>query len=195
MPGAGETFSIIMPTYRRPHTIYRAIAGIQAQTHRDWQLIVIDNAGDGNYRFLDPRIEVHVHAERTSASHARNRGLRYARGDLVTFFDDDDDMDPCYLAELAAAFRAHPGAKMVRCGMVNQHCGVDFSFATPEVCLRRQFATPTWDGLWSSEDQRYFGAIVAANGWTEEGGDIVVLRKVLCTARGERLGGRRSGHP
>src|SRR5687767_12163301 len=110
-------FSIVMPTYRRPHSIHGTIATIQAQTYRNWELIVVDNAGDGEYRFDDPRIRVFIHAERTSASHARNMGLRYATGDLVCHFDDDDSMYSDYLAELAAAFRSQPSVRMVRCGM------------------------------------------------------------------------------
>ncbi len=155
--------------------------------------MVIDNAGDGGYRFDDPRIEVHVHAERASASHARNHGLRYVRGRLVCFFDDDDDMFPDYLREFAAAFRAHPGAKLVRCGMVDRRGGVNFSYATPECCLRRRFATPSWDGAGPCEDQRYFGCIVESHGWTREAGDVVVLDKALCRSNSDPMGGLRSG--
>lgn len=186
-------FSIVMPTYRRPHTIRRTIATIQAQTYRRWELIVVDNAGDGGYRFDDPRIRAVVHAEKTSASHARNMGLRYATGDLVCYFDDDDDMYPDYLAEFAAAFQAHPSARMVRCGMLTRRRDENYSHATPEVCLRREFATPTWDGLKACEDQRYFKGIARANGWSEENGDIVVIRKVLCAANGDPVGGLREG--
>ena len=186
-------FSIVMPTYRRPHTIDRTIATVRAQTWRDWELIVVDNAGDGGYRFEDPRIRVHVHAETTSASHARNMGLRYVSGDLVCFFDDDDEMYPDYLAELAAAFRAHPAACMVRCGMLMKSGRVNFSHATPECCLRRRYATPTWDGLDFCEDQRYFEEIARANGWSEEGGEVVVIPKVLCAAYRDPVGGLRAG--
>jgi glycosyltransferase involved in cell wall biosynthesis len=186
------TISIVMPTYQRPHTLYRTIDTILAQTYERWQLVVVDNAGDGGYRFDDPRIEVHVHAERPSASYARNQGLRYAHGRLVCFFDDDDDMFPDYLQELAAAFRAHPGAKLVRCGMT--WCGgIDFGSGTPECCLWRRFATPTWDGAGPGEDYRYFGSIVATHGWSREAGDIVVLDKVLCRSNEDSRGGLRSG--
>jgi glycosyltransferase involved in cell wall biosynthesis len=186
-------FSIVMPTFRRPHTIFKTIATIQAQTYPHWELIVVDNAGDGGYRFEDPRIGVRVHAEKTSASHARNMGLRYAAGDLVCFFDDDDEMYPDYLAELAAAFRAHPAACMVRCGMLMRSGKANFSHATPECCLRRQYATPTWDGLGVCEDQRYFQEIARTNGWSEQGGEVVVLSKVLCASYGDPVGGLRAG--
>ncbi|HWM89284.1 MAG TPA: glycosyltransferase family A protein [Thermoanaerobaculia bacterium] len=186
-------FSIVMPTYRRPHTIHRTIASIRAQTYREWELIVVDNAGDGGYGFEDPRIRVLVHSEKTSASHARNMGLLYASGDLVCFFDDDDDMYPDYLAELASAFRAHPAVCMVRCGMLMRSGKPNFSHATPECCLRREFATPTWDGLAVCEDQRYFQGIARTNGWTEERGEVVMISKVLCASHGDPVGGLRAG--
>jgi glycosyltransferase involved in cell wall biosynthesis len=187
------TISIVMPTYRRPHTLYRTIDTILAQTHERWQLVVIDNAGDGGYRFADRRIEVHVHAERPSASYARNQGLRYAHGLLVCFFDDDDDMCPDYLRSFVAAFRAHPGAKLVRCGLAGCDGSVNFSYATPLCCLWRRFATPSWDGAGSCEDQRYFRRIVKAQGWTRKAGEVVVIDKVLCRANCDPRGGLRSG--
>jgi glycosyltransferase involved in cell wall biosynthesis len=70
-----------------------------------------------------------VHTEQPSASYARNRGLRHATGDLICFFDDDDDMFSTYLESLAAAFEANPQAKMVLCGMVVSAGQVNFSAA------------------------------------------------------------------
>jgi hypothetical protein len=186
-------FSIIMPTYRRPHTLFRTVDLIRAQTHPNWELIIVDNAGDGQYSFADERIRVYVHAEQPSASYARNQGLRYATGDLVCFFDDDDDMFPNYLKSLAAAFVANPQAKMVRCGMLVSAGQVNFSHATPECCLRRAFATPTWTAAGIKQDQLYFGSIIAANGWSEGTGDIVVLAEAMCRANSDPQGGLRSG--
>ena len=185
--------SIIMPTYHRPHTIFRTVAMIQAQTYRNWELIIIDNAGDTDLRFDDARIRVYRHADRPSASYARNWGVRYATGDLVCFFDDDDDMFPTYLERFAAAFQANPGAKMVRCGMIVTRGATNFSYATPECCLRREFATPSWVGNHSAQDQLYFSSIIAVNGWSQTKGDIVVIHEALCRANANARGGLRSG--
>jgi glycosyltransferase involved in cell wall biosynthesis len=186
--------SIIMPTYLRSHTIFRTVAMIQTQTYRNWELIVIDNAGDYKLSFDDPRIRVYCHADQPSASYARNHGLQYVTGDLVCFFDDDDDMFPTYLERFAAAFQANPNAKMVRCGMIVSEGVTNFSYATPECCLWRRFATPTWSGNHSAQDQLYFTNIASANGWSEAQGDIVVIHEALCRANAESRGGLRSGH-
>jgi glycosyltransferase involved in cell wall biosynthesis len=185
--------SIIMPTYRRPHTILRAVATIQAQTHDNWELIIVDNAGDGDYHFTDPRIRIYRYTDRPSASAARNYGLQFATGDLVCFFDDDDEMFPHYLARFVAAFATSPRTNMVRCGMLVCDGRVNFSFATPECCLRRQFAAPTWTDGHPAHDQQYFLNIMSANQWSETRGDIIVIPEPLCRANADRRGGLRAG--
>jgi glycosyltransferase involved in cell wall biosynthesis len=184
--------SIVMATFRRDHTIARTVAGIQAQTYPNWELMIVDNAGDGQLTFDDDRVRVYRHTERASASYARNQGMRHTRGELICFFDDDDDMFPQYLERFVETFRAHPQAKMVRCGMVVSDGTVNFTYATPECCLRREFATATWPSM-ASQDQAYFGAIVASQGWSEAAGDIVVISEALCRANADPRGGLRAG--
>src|SRR5690606_13122191 len=120
-------------------------------------------------------------------------GLRYASGHLACFFDDDDDMFPDYLESFVATFNAHPKAKMVRCGMIVSYGSVNFTYATPECCLRREYVTPTWNNHGPGQDQRYFRAIVARHHWTEASGDIVTIPHALCRAVTASYGGLRSG--
>jgi SAM-dependent methyltransferase len=191
--GQPPKISIVMPTYRRPHTIHRTVQTIRRQTYQHWELIVVDNAGDGGYTFDDPRVRVYVHADVPSASYARNCGLQYVTGDLVCFFDDDDDMFPTYLERFARAFQEHPQAKLARCGMIVSEGQANFTFATPECCLRRPFATPTWSNCGVAHDQVYFRSIISAHGWTEARGDIVVVPEALCRANADPQGGTRNG--
>ncbi len=192
-PPAGEPwkFSIVMPTYRRPHRLAATVETVLAQSYRNWELILVDNAGDAQPVTTDPRVLLVRHAERPSAAWARNQGLRYATGDFVCFFDDDDDMFPGYLASFAAVFRSNPRIKMARCGMVVGPQRVNYSFATPEVCLKREHATPTWRPG-DVQDQVYFKEIVARNRWSERR-DVAVIRAPLCRANGDPAGGRRAG--
>jgi cellulose synthase/poly-beta-1,6-N-acetylglucosamine synthase-like glycosyltransferase len=185
--------SIIMPSYHRSHTLLRTIQSVCAQTYSNWELIIIDNEGKADYRFNDPRISVHVHAERTSASYARNKGVSYARGELVCFFDDDDYMFPNYLETFVKAFEENPALKMVRCGMIVTAGMTNFSYATPECCVRREFVTPTWSNNGPAQDQLYFKTIVATHGWSAAKGDILTLNEALCHAHCNPRGGLRSG--
>ena len=196
-PSVGMTesrskISIIMPTYQRGHVILRTVRMVQEQTYQNWELIIIDNGGS-DYQFDDPRIQTHSYTERASASYARNAGLRYVTGDLVCFFDDDDDMFPNYLETFATTFASHPEAKMVRCGMIVTGGALNFSYATPECCLRSEFATAAWSARGPAQDQRYFRQNVEENNWSEAGGEIVLVRKPLCRANCDGIGGLRSG--
>jgi hypothetical protein len=186
-------FSIVMPTFRRPHRLPATVATVLAQTYSNWELIIIDNAGDCALRVTDPRISVHVHAEKASASYARNQGIGYVQGDLVCFFDDDDDMFPTYLEQFANAFMRHPQMQMACCGMVVQGGRINHSFATPEVCLRRAHVTPTWREDGPGQDQRYFRRIVHDRCWTKAAGAIVTIQAPLCRANRDLRGGLRAG--
>jgi len=192
--GGDPKISIVMPTYRRPHTLPRTLRSVVAQTYRNWELILIDNAGDAVLPFQDERIRLFRETAQASASFARNCGVGQATGDFVCFFDDDDLMLPTYLESFVSAFRHHRKAAIVRCGMLVTGNRVNYSYATPECCLRREFATATWDNSGPCQDQRYFKRIVQRHGWSEEEGHIVTIRKALCRALHDAKGGLRSGH-
>jgi Glycosyl transferase family 2 len=192
-PSEALKVSIIMPTYRRSHTLFRTVQTVRNQTYRNWELIIIDNEGTKEYQFSDPRIRVYTHSNKPSASYARNQGLTYATGDLVCFFDDDDEMFPFYLEMFVRAFEANPTAKMVRCGMIVSGGRTNFSYATPECCLRREFVTPSWTNSNSSHDQHYFKNIINQHGWSDSKGDIITLNETLCRANCDPKGGLRGG--
>lgn len=185
--------SIIMPTYRRLHTLLGTISQICSQTYQNWELIVIDNHGRYRLVYSDPRIRFYTHTDVVSAAYARNCGLRYATGDLICFFDDDDDMFPDYVETFAIAFEQNPSAKLVRCGMDVGGHDIDYSYATPECCLRREFASATWQSDGVEQDQNYFKRIIAGNRWKEENGDSVLIPKALCRAKQNGRGGLRAG--
>jgi glycosyltransferase involved in cell wall biosynthesis len=185
--------SIIMPTYKRPHTINRAVNSIIAQTYQNWELIVIDNAGDSGYQFNDPRITVYPDNAEVSLAYARNTGIKYATGDLVCSFDDDDEMFPNYLQTFAEAFQRHPKAKMIIAGLIMPDGSRWYGFSTPGCCVRREYITPTWVNKGPCQDQQYFMTLAYVNGWSEALGDFVYLRKVTCKANSEPVGGLRAG--
>jgi glycosyltransferase involved in cell wall biosynthesis len=191
--GGRPRISIVMPTYRREHTIQRAVASILAQTHPDWDLTIVNNAPGGfNINFRDQRIRVCRHSGKASASYARNQGLQYASGDLICFFDDDDEMFPGYLARFAAAFRDHPRAGMVTCGLIRPDGSPGFTLSTPGCCLRRESATADWIPD-HGHDKVYFRRIAERNNWTVANGGIVELDEVLCRAWADPSGGLRRG--
>ena len=91
--------SIIMPTYMRAELIGRAIKSVIRQTYHNWELIIIDNSSKDNteevvLNFNDKRIrffKVHNHG---IIAISRNKGIRLACGEWISFLDSDDWWDP-----------------------------------------------------------------------------------------------------
>ncbi len=100
--GHEPRFSIILATHSRPVWLAEAIDSVLAQTIRDFELLVIDDASDPPAAVVsDPRIRLVRLAENVGLAVARNVGLDQARGRSIAFLDDDDMYTPERL-ELAA---------------------------------------------------------------------------------------------
>ena len=103
--------SVVLPTYRRPTELADAIRSVQEQRHWNWELLVVDD-GSGTAapvveKVGDDRI-VLVEAEHGGVCRARNIALERVTGDLVTYLDDDNRLDPGWLHAVVWAFRNHP---------------------------------------------------------------------------------------
>lgn len=95
--------SVIMLTYNREDLVSRALESILAQTYQDFEFIIVDNGSTDcsgrivdAYAAKDSRIRV-IHRERGNIGSGRNTGLAAARGDHITFIDDDDWAEPDFL--------------------------------------------------------------------------------------------------
>jgi len=183
-------FDIIMPTFKRQHCIDNTIKTILGQTHQDWSLIIVDNDGSQPYSFEDPRIKCFVHRERQSAAYARNRGVRYASGDVICFFDDDDSMHPEYLTSIVEAFHQYPKAKMVTVKMDANAERPRLRYATPCCAVKREFVQALWANVGQLQDQRYFKGMIRKNRWIQ-GRDIQHVDKVLVFVGHSPEGGLR----
>lgn len=106
---------VLMPFRNAAATLGAAIASIAAQTHRDWELLLIDNASidPGTsiaraWSTRDHRIRL-VEEPTVGIAHALNTGLRHARAPLIARMDADDVAHPERLAQQVAYMDAHPG--------------------------------------------------------------------------------------
>ncbi len=107
--------SIVVPTRNRLGSLQRAVASIEAQRFRDFEVLVVDDGStDGTAAWLHAqRPEIRVFAtEGSGAAGARNRGLEQARGELIAFLDDDDAWQPSYLSAQVGHLEAHPNAAL-----------------------------------------------------------------------------------
>ncbi len=93
--------SIVIPAYNRAGTITDCLRSVQAQTHRNWEAIVVDDGSrDGTSEVVqrlgkeDGRIHLIRHDRNRGAQAARNSGIRAAKGEWVAFLDSDDQFLP-----------------------------------------------------------------------------------------------------
>ena len=108
--------SVIVPTHRpHPGRLARTLQGLRAQSlpASEWETLLVDNASAPAITFasLGPEAPANlriVPEPRLGLSHARRRGFLEARGEFFLMVDDDNVLDPGYLAQILAHFAAEP---------------------------------------------------------------------------------------
>ena len=98
-------FSVIIPTYNRATILPETLRSVQAQTFRDFEVLVIDDGstdttGEMVKKLADPLISYHYKKNEERAI-ARNYGADLATGDYLIFLDSDDRMAPAHLNRIA----------------------------------------------------------------------------------------------
>jgi len=116
--------SVILPTCDRPDLWPRALASVLRQSWADLEVVLIDSnrrtppiSSKPEWAGLlaDPRVVLVARPHAPCAAAARNLGLTVARGEWVTYLDDDDEYHPDKVAAQLALAR-ETGASLVVCG-------------------------------------------------------------------------------
>ncbi|MEX2641948.1 MAG: glycosyltransferase family 2 protein [Acetobacterales bacterium] len=116
--------SVVVPTYNRARLLRRAIDSALGQSHRDLELLIVDDAStdrtaDMVASYRDSRIRYFRQPANAGVAAARNRGMREAKGSLIAFLDSDDMWLPQKLELQVDMFERGPPAL----GLV--HCAVE----------------------------------------------------------------------
>ena len=103
--------SVLVAVYNAEPFLQKCLDSLVTQTLDDIQVICIDDAStDGSPAILehyvaqDSRFEVIGLAENQGQAHARNAGLRRAKGDYICMLDADDWLAPDALEQALGAF-------------------------------------------------------------------------------------------
>lgn len=93
--------SVVMPTYKRPSMLDRAIESILNQSYKNLELLLVNDNIPGDefsadlekriekYR-SDPRFRFVTQEKHINGAAARNAGIAKAKGEYIAFLDDDD---------------------------------------------------------------------------------------------------------
>ena len=109
--------SVLMRTRNRPVLLARAVASVHNQTITDYELIIVNDAGERRpvehviaslpdaercrTRFIHKR-------ESTGMEAATNTAFAASRGEFIAILDDDDTWEPGFLKTTVSHLDAHP---------------------------------------------------------------------------------------
>lgn len=88
--------SVVIPTYNREETIFRAIESVLNQSYPVYEIIVVDDKSNDRTNEIikgikDSRIRYIENNENKGGAYSRNKGIKEAKGDLIAFQDSDDE--------------------------------------------------------------------------------------------------------
>ena len=108
--------SVIVPVFNGEHFLPEAIASVRAQNYAPLEIIVVDDGStDGTaevVRTLGSNIR-YLHQFNAGAAAARNRALKIAAGDIISFLDADDLWPNNKLALQLPIFRQDNAVQLV----------------------------------------------------------------------------------
>lgn len=110
----------VIPTFRRPQLLKRAIESVLRQTYENFRVVVCDNAsGDETTEIVnrfaekDHRIQYYCHQENLGANANFNFGLSKVHTPYFSFLSDDDLLLPNFYETTLSGFRMCPEAGFV----------------------------------------------------------------------------------
>lgn len=119
--------SVIIPTYKRADLLQRAINSVLNQSYRNIEIVVVDdNSPNSEWRNItedymnkyknEPRVTYVKHSENCNGAVARNTGIKVAKGEIITFLDDDDIYYKDKILKQVNYLVNHPDKTAVYCG-------------------------------------------------------------------------------
>lgn len=113
--------SIIVPVYQAVSVLDRTIESLLAQTYRPIEILLVDDGStDGSGKICDLYAEQYdeirvFHQNHAGVSHARNCGIKAAKGKYIQFTDADDEISPSFIEKLVETLEVSC-ADMALCG-------------------------------------------------------------------------------
>ena len=114
-----DLVSVIIPCYSKQRQyLKRAVASVKKQTHKNIELIVVDD-------------------DNISATEARNIGINKANGEYIAFLDADDEWNPTKIEKQLRVMREHPDCPIVVCYSHDKRFGNDRINKPPEIITHK----------------------------------------------------------
>jgi glycosyltransferase involved in cell wall biosynthesis len=168
-------FTAAIICFNRPALVRAAIESALAQSFKDFELVIVDDASTDNssdvIRTYSDRANIIIREENGGEMAARNTALAAAHGQYMAFLDSDDMWFPWTLATFAEAIRRHGKLTMV--------AGKAFNF-TDEAALtdvkREEYAESTASCYFKGRYQLGSNAVAICRQAIEDVGGFTPLR-------------------
>ena len=166
-------FSIAIPAYKCTY-IKEAIDSCLAQTFRDFELIIVNDASPEDLdsivsTYSDSRIRYYKNEKNYGAENVVdnwNKCLEYAEGDYIICMGDDDKLLPCCLEEYVKLMDKFPGLGVY-------HAWTEIIDENGDFC-KLQHPRPIYEGAYSLCWNRWNGRTM------QYIGDFCFEKKMLC---------------
>lgn len=104
--------SIIVPVYNAEKYLNRCISSLLNQTYYNLEIILVNDGSTDNSKKIcknaaknDSRIKL-INSVNEGVSLARNKGLKEANGDYISFVDSDDYVEPDYVEKMLLTLKS-----------------------------------------------------------------------------------------
>jgi glycosyltransferase involved in cell wall biosynthesis len=187
MPEAPPRITTVIPTYRRPRLLVRALRSVLRQTVQDFRVIVYDNAsGDETGAVVaelaarDPRIRYYVQGRNLGPDANFNFAMSRVDTEYFSMLSDDDLLMPYFYEQALAGFEAYPAAVMIaspllmvdEAGQVLRLAGHDWPsgfYPPPRAMLQlAEHEHFTWTGMLFRRQVLEIGPIDAETGMASD---------------------------
>jgi len=152
---AHSFISVIIPNWNGAHHLPVCLDSLQRQTYPEVEVIVADNGSqDDSFKVLKryPAVRVLALGENRGFTGACNAGFHAARGEIQVLLNNDTEVDPHWLAEIADAFARYPAVGLVASKMLlfdqrdTFHTAGDY--VTPDGLAHNR-------GVWEKDEGQY----------------------------------------
>ena len=122
--------SIMIPTYKRPSLLRKAIeSALNQHTDTEYEVVVIDNDNETSddvvnqllHAFGDQRLSYYRNRQNIGMFGNWNRCVDYAKGEWLVILNDDDELTEMYVDRMMSYVRQHKDCGEIAC----QHLLID----------------------------------------------------------------------
>lgn len=110
----------VIPTFRRPQLLRRAVLSVLRQTYENVLVCVYDNASDDEtgevvaaLMSMDPRVRYHRHDENIGSYNNFNFGIKQVHTPFFSLLSDDDILSPKFYTRALQVFTQFPDVMLV----------------------------------------------------------------------------------